>query len=420
MPVRRGRGYHFGSFRQPIRPPSPTGIRVTAPLLLVIGASARAFSASAHRAGWRVRAADLFADRDLGRCAEAVAVPADGYPAALEAEADRCPPGPFAYVGALENHPALVDAIAARRPLAGCPGSVLRRVRDPRVLAAALAGEGIAFPATRLRPDGLPLDGSWLVKPRRGAGGRGIAPWDAITAAARRGPPPGGLVWQRRVGGTAVSASFVVDADGAVLLGASRQLLGEPRWHAPPFAWCGAVDVPPESMGDRALRHWERVGAVLRREFGVSGAVGVDAVERADGTLVVVEVNPRPTASMELVERRSGASIAALHLAAHGLPAPAAPPAVATARIWAKAVLRTPAALPVDARLCDSLDALDEGYRRDDGAAGLADLPRAGTTLPAGSPALTVFASAPEAAGALAALARRAGAVQRLLGPPPA
>ena len=389
---------------------------MTAPLLLVIGASARAFSASAHRAGWRVQAADLFADRDLARCADAVAIPADDYPGALVAAAERSPPGPFAYVGALENHPDLVDAIGARRPLAGCPGSVLRRVRDPHSLAEALAGEGIAFPATRSRPDGLPLDGSWLVKPRDGAGGRGIAPWDAI-AAATWPDAPRGRMWQERVGGVAVSASFVVDARSAVLVGTSRQLLGVARWHAPPFAWCGAVDVPPESVDDGVLRRWDRVGTVLRRDFGVTGAVGVDAIEGDDGGLVVVEVNPRPTASMELVERRCGTSIAALHLAAHGLDSPAAPAAAATASVWAKAVLRTPASLPVCERLCESLDALDEGFRREDGAAGLADLPRAGTALPPGSPILTIFASGTRAAEALAALERRAGAVQRLLGP---
>lgn len=396
-------------------PPSPTGLRVTAPLLLVIGASARAFSASAHRAGWRVRAADLFADRDLSRSADAVAVSADDYPAALEAEAERSPPGPFAYVGALENHPDLVDAIAARRPLAGCPGHVLRRVRDPRVLAAALAGAGIAFPATRFRPDGLALDGSWLVKPLAGGGGRGIAPWDA-TAAARPAPHRGRM-WQRRVRGEAVSASFVVDPRGAALVGTSRQLVGMTRWHAAPFAWCGAVDVPPDRLDDAVRRQWERVAGVLWREFGVSGAVGVDAIEGADGRLVVLEVNPRPTASMELVERRSGTSIAGLHLAAHGLASPAAAAAAGGGSIWAKAVLRTPAALPVSGRLCDALDELDERWRRDDGPAGLADLPREGTVLPAGSPVLTLFARGEDAAGALATLAARAAAVQRLLRP---
>jgi len=416
MPVRRGRGYHFGSFRQPIRPPSPTGLRVTAPLLLVIGASARAFSASAHRAGWRVRAADLFADRDLAPVADAVAVPADDYPAALEAEAERSPPGPFAYVGALENHPDLIDAIAARRSLAGCPGHVLRRVRDPRTLAEALADAGVDFPATRFRPDGLPLDGSWLVKPLAGGGGRGIAPWDA--SAAARPAPHRGRMWQRRVRGAAVSASFVIDPRGAVLVGASRQLVGVAAWHAPPFAWCGAVDVPPESLGDAVRGRWERVGGVLWREFGVSGAVGVDAIEDDAGGLVVVEVNPRPTASMELVERRSGASIAGLHLAAHGLASPARPAAAAAAPAWAKAVLRTPAALPISGRLCDALDALDERCRDDDGLAGLADLPRASSTLPPGCPILTIFAGGAGAGEALAALDRRVAAVQRLLGLP--
>ena len=116
--------------------------------LVIIGASARAVAQSAARCGWSVHAADLFGDLDLAAAArETVAVgirsdpPAStAYPWSLRDAAARFPAGAaWCYTGALENHPDLIAAIAATRPLAGCPADAVRRLRDPRTVAAAAA-----------------------------------------------------------------------------------------------------------------------------------------------------------------------------------------------------------------------------------------------------------------------------------------
>lgn len=369
----------------------------------IVGASARFLAASAARAGFRVHAADMFADRDTVAVADAVAV--DRFPDGLREALARFPAAPVCYTGALENHPDLVDAIAAERPLAAVGGEALRRVRSPAILAAALADAGIAFPATRVSPAGLPTDGSWLVKPLAGAGGRGIAPWTGGPA------PEGGWIWQERVSGTPVSASFVIDRDGARILGTSRQLCGVAAWNARPFAWCGAVDVDPDDVPDAWRRTWERVARSLAEDFRLRGAVGVDAIADGAGRLVVLEVNPRPTASMELAERRAGGSVAARHLAAHGIAVPAAsglPPAGGT---WAKGIVRARETLHVDGPFTDRVDALQGRWSAEDGAPALADLPRIGTVVPAGAPILTVFARGPGRESARRTLAERAAAI---------
>ena len=97
--------------------------------LLIVGASVRAAAFSALRAGFRPLAADKFADTDLTACCPARRV-AD-YPRGLPAAVSAWPPCGWMYTGALENHPALVDRLAASRPLDGNPGPVLRRIRDP-------------------------------------------------------------------------------------------------------------------------------------------------------------------------------------------------------------------------------------------------------------------------------------------------
>ena len=64
-----------------------------------------------------------------------------------------------------------------------------------------------------------------------------------------------------------------------------------------------------------ARREIGAIADALSREYGLRGLNGFDFILRDDRP-VVVEVNPRYCASMELLERASGRSVFALHLAA--------------------------------------------------------------------------------------------------------
>lgn len=103
-------------------------------------------------------------------------------------------------------------------------------------------------------------------------------------------------ILQRRVDGLPCSAVAVGDGRDAVVLGLTEQLL-RPR----SYAWAGNATparLPPVEL----VALGEQLGAVSRevvKRFGVRGAFGVDAVW--DGRHAwVLEVNPRPTASLEL------------------------------------------------------------------------------------------------------------------------
>lgn len=386
------------------------------PPLVIVGASVRALAASARRAGWSVHAADLFADTDLAAvAAAAVRVPTRPdlrWPLGLPACLRGFPSAPWLYSGALENHPDLVERLARDRPLAGNDAARLRAVRDPARVARAAEAAGLAFPETRSDPAGVPADGSFLVKPRHGAGGRGIARWHG-------GPPPrGDRLWQRRVVGSSWSAGYLVDGRAGRLVSAGRQLLGR-RWcGARGFTWCGAVDVPLDALEAPLRARLERLGPVLGGGFGLVGLVGVDFILDRAGLPHVLEVNPRPTASMELAERATGRSTVALHLAACGVASPAAAEAAAPAArpgTWAKAVLFAEAALVVDAATAAALGDLARGWSAPDGDwPALADVPAAGTRVAAGRPVVTVFAVA-DGAAVLRVLRRRAAAVRAVL-----
>ena len=57
-----------------------------------------------------------------------------------------------AYLSSFENHPKAVSALAAGRALWGNAPEVLRRVRNPMLVAQALRGRGCAVPEVYLAP----------------------------------------------------------------------------------------------------------------------------------------------------------------------------------------------------------------------------------------------------------------------------
>lgn len=381
--------------------------------VVVIGASARAFAESATRAGWQVHAADLFGDVDL----QAASVAShrlrgggpSGYPHGLPAAIAAFPPGPCVYTGAVENHPDVIAAIARTRPLAGCDPTAIAAVRDPARLANIVLAAGLRHPATALSPGGVATDGSFLVKPVRSAGGHGIARWHGQALAA-----PEAFIWQEVVVGESWSAAYVVAPDGCRLVAASRQLVGCEWCGAKPFTYCGSIDVPLAAVAPGIRDAFERLGDALWAAGGLVGLIGVDVIVDAAHAVHVIEVNPRPTASMELAERATGRSLAALHLAACGFPSPAAACRPASGGVWAKAVAfaADSTAVPTHA-----LEPLAAAWHEADGLPAIADIPVAGELVPAGGPLVTVFATGVDALAAARILRERVAAVRDALSP---
>ncbi len=180
-----------------------------------------------------VSAGDLFGDVDLAACCPSVRV--SNYPEGLLDVLLAAPPGPWMYTGALENHPRLIERMAEERPLLGNRGECLRRVRDPAALFRALDRRGLPVPPAAQTPNALPTDGSWLIKPRRSAGGQGVAAWHG------EGPAGPQFYFQRRVAGLAGGAVYLAAAGRAVLVGATQQLLGTGAAAGDDFRYSGSI-----------------------------------------------------------------------------------------------------------------------------------------------------------------------------------
>jgi predicted ATP-grasp superfamily ATP-dependent carboligase len=391
----------------------PTGLNFVARdyHLLIVGASARSAAASALRAGLRPWCLDLFADADLLRIAPARTFPPGGYPRALAGLLPLGPPGPWLYTGGLENHPRLIGRLARARPLWGNSGAALAAARSPFRAARLLSEAGLPVPDVRREP---PYDGrDWLSKPQAGAGGAGIRP----VAALPPGPPPQGRregsrhYFQRFIPGEPWSAVYCATDGSSRLLGVTRQLVGEPWLHAAQFRYCGSVGPldPPAPLRDSV----GRVGEVLTAGCHLRGLFGVDGVVDAGGTFWPVEVNPRYTASVEVLEHARGVPALAQHRAAFDRLAPPPGPAAARAGVVGKAVLYARETLTVPAG-----GPWEDVLRRPPGVHELpdfADIPPAGQRIEAGRPVLSFFARAATVEGCLEALRAIAQSLDRRL-----
>jgi uncharacterized protein len=347
--------------------------------LLILGASVRAAAQSAVRSGYQPICGDLFADADLPNAA--VGQVARRFPGDLLRIAEQSPPAPWMYAGGLENYPRLVERVSRRRELLGTTADALRRVRDPFDLSQVIERGGLSFPECREESNGLPPDGSWLQKSWRSSGGLRIQPWHGETRPQRGRD----CYYQRRIEGTSASAVYLAASGSARLLGITEQLLtGSDRL---PFQYAGSIgpiDLPPSQYGRIVA-----LGELLSRQFDLRGLFGIDLVI-ADDDVWAIEINPRYTASIEVLERALGFNAIDLHIDAcrdERLPAFG----LRQRRTYCgKLILYAEHRQLVTVGMVDALRQRNQGGPWPQ----VADIPRAGTRLSPGHPAFTVFATA--------------------------
>jgi uncharacterized protein len=360
--------------------------------LIIVGASTRAAAYSARRAGFQPWCVDLFANRDLAAIAPVHRINREYYPQGLVALVrDHAPDVPLIFTGGLENHPHVYLEFARHRTVWGYlhPDPFQGdSVRNPAFLAEVCARAGNAHPRWQTDGKDLPTDGTWLVKPRRSSGGTGISPW--------RGQPldvVSKYFFQQRVEGPSLAATYVADGEHTRLLGMTRQLVGKPWVHAPgPFAYSGSLTIAASELGTSMEDQLHHIGdALAKADPFLRGLFGVDGIV-ANGAFHVIEVNPRYTASVEVLELASGQAFLVEHAQAFGkaLAAPAVPH---EPKEIGKAVYYalTSVCFPTS-------DAFARGSW---GCPGYADVPAPGTVIHPGEPVVTILADGPQVEVAL-------------------
>jgi uncharacterized protein len=369
--------------------------------VLIAGVTTRALATSAAKAGYTVTAIDAFGDRDLQSIARVIVPcgrPGQRYgPLQAAAAGAEVPAELVAYTSNFENCPSAVARLAQHRQLLGNPPRVLEKVRNPVELMRTLRHHGVASPISRLTAPAVHPSLRWMLKPRRSGGGHGVQAWRTGTAIPRT------MYLQQRISGPSGSIVFASSNQRAVVLGLSRQLVGDPRLGAGGFRYCGSLLAGADLFHRQAelLERATHLATVVTREFRLVGLNGIDFIA-CDGIPYPTEVNPRFSASMELIERGQGISMFGIHArACQGtLPSPRAP----TGMVQGKAIVFARRSLTINGSY------LWEAGRD------LADLPQEGERIPRGSPICTVFAEAPTAEDCHELLLRKAATIYRATG----
>jgi predicted ATP-grasp superfamily ATP-dependent carboligase len=182
------------------------------------------------------------------------------------------------------------------------------------------------------------------------------------------------------------------------LLGVTEQLLHDE------FRYAGSLG--PLTLDDGMRSAHTRLGEVLTAAFDLVGVWGVDVVCNDEG-IWPVEINPRYTASMEVLERATRVSTIACHVEAcrDGLlpSAQSLPPGP-----WhGKAIVNADQDVLITQDVASHFDELN----RDAAWPAVADLPAAGTTIRRGHPICTAFAEADTRERLAAALDARSRAI---------
>jgi predicted ATP-grasp superfamily ATP-dependent carboligase len=353
--------------------------------VLIVAASGRALAASARRGGYRPLVVDYFGDQDTLASVDAHHRLADGLSLGMRLDevmgaigkvsARRAPIGVVCGTG-FEDRPDVLAAIAQRWPLIGNGPEAIALIKDPMQFADLCRATGIPHPDISLErptdPDG------WLMKRHGGAGGQHIA-----VHGASGGAIPG-RYFQRRMSGASVSALILAHGGHAIVLGFSAQ------WPSPtpaqPFRFGGAV-----TPADIAPAMVDQLVAAIRRVVAAVPIVGLNSADfLIDGEQAwLLEINPRPGATLDIFEPEHG-SLFALHVAACRGALSAKPArstrAKASAIVYADRDFRVPAL---------------------DWPAWTADRPHAGSSINAGEPVCTVFADAATPDEARRLVARR-------------
>ncbi len=276
-----------------------------------MGYSARALASSANHAGFAPLSIDVFGDDDTretslasvkleGGLSEGLAF--DKGCGAVEALIKAYNPIGLVYGAGFEHQPETIAAIAETTRVFGNHATILKRAKDPLVLAQLCEANGVRHPEIALAPpDEREL---WLMKRRGAAGGAHIT----IAEGASCVRPDS--YFQRRVGGKSISALFLASEKKAKIIGLSMQ------WTAPapasPFRYGGAAG--PVDVDRAQAEEIARAVAAIASDLELVGLNSADFLISTDAVWLI-EINPRPGATLDVFESNE-VPLFARHIAA--------------------------------------------------------------------------------------------------------
>ncbi|MSR51293.1 MAG: hypothetical protein CK551_07840 [Planctomycetaceae bacterium] len=350
--------------------------------LTLIGASVRALAFSCIRAGYKPWCIDLYADEDLTKNCPTTLI-TKSFPNEIADLIKAAPIAPILYTGGLENHSALLHFLTAQRTILGITGSTLYNLRNIPGFYNLLKSKQINTPTIITSTKDLNKETSYLRKPKYRSGGLGIKPFDPSKQTM---VDDADFYYQEFIKGESRSAIFCFTESGFELLGTNIQSSGTQSLHASDFLYSG--NMGPVKPCNSEIKELQTIGEIISSNYRPRGLLGMDYILN-ESRVYPLEINPRYTASMEVLELALGQNFITKHMQAFGFKTICENPARTEPSVIGKAIYYAPhdVLIPEDAPWV-SIEANPQLFSP------FADIPRANSAIDKGSPVVTIFAKA--------------------------
>ncbi|MDO8846318.1 ATP-grasp domain-containing protein [Methylicorpusculum sp.] len=262
--------------------------------VLIVANSGRMLAQAARDAGFIPLVIDLYADEDT-RALSARVFKVPGFSQlyllpVLNLIKQEYAVDHACFGSGLEAYPESLSALSNAFNLNGNAPSVVQKVQDKAVFFSLLKRLEIAFPETVFSaPDD---DEDWLVKPMQGHGGLGIKHY------IKQDGLDDNVYWQRYQEGVPGSVLFLTNGSQSHIIGFNTQWCRRAD-DRQVFLFSGVINHSPlTEFQQQTVAEWL---GLLVSELGLTGLNSLDFIVQGDSVLVV-EINPRPSASMQLYD----------------------------------------------------------------------------------------------------------------------
>ncbi len=348
--------------------------------LILIGASVRAMAFSCIRAGYKPWCIDLYADADLQRVCPTKKI-TGLFPDEISEIIKVAPQSPILYTGGLENHPNFIDSLAKNFTVFGMTGKTLSSLRNCKSIFELLQTNHIATPATLDSISEIKTNTRYLIKPKNKSGGLGIR-W--LNSNFPPNTIPKDHYLQEYIEGENRSAIFCFNSKGFELLGVSKLWSGYKASHASDFLYSG--NIGPLYPSACELQHLKTIGEALFKNFQPLGLLGLDYILKED-QVYALEINPRYTASVEVLELASQKNLISQHIQAFTGEIILPKLEQSTTQVVGKIIYYAPEKLMIPKHTPWS-----ECFQNEQLFPTFADIPPLGTSIEKGSPVITLLA----------------------------
>lgn len=270
----------------------------------MIATSGRAIAQSLSSLGCSVAVVDGFADCDTRAAATEVlkskrsqfGLDQDSVLHAVQNLKSKHSFDGLFFDAAMESNPTLLDEINVH-PIIGNSSHTINVVKNSKEFFTTLDQCSIVYPETTFNLPSNPIpDSSWLLKHAQGSGGIGVAPFNTDVEM------PDSIYFQKKLDGINFSITFLANGSDMYVLGFNT-LWSEALGVSVPYAYAGAIN--HVKIDDQAQETALNYARVLIKEYKLVGLNSIDFI-CSNGTVYVLEINPRIPSTYELYESKDG------------------------------------------------------------------------------------------------------------------